>query len=168
MTSWSRTPPRPASPSTAATQRYVPYVRDTWRVVSSPPGGRVADTSRRRRWGSPSPSRLPAGIVQRRSPQLVFGRVNSVVSRYELFTLGTFLFVSHFAGHLITDSPLLPCPSLNITELRVCPGKVFQLSYCPHCKWVFSGVRLKVLHSTTSQFTYSQPCLYTVVAGSPT
>jgi hypothetical protein len=35
------------------------------------------------------------------------------------YTLDPFLFVGHFAGHSIAGSPLLPCPSLDITELSL-------------------------------------------------
>ncbi len=44
---------------------------DTWMVVSSPPVRRVAETSRRSRWGSPRSSWWSAGMMQWRSPQLV-------------------------------------------------------------------------------------------------
>jgi hypothetical protein len=56
-----------------------------WRVVSSPPGKRVADTVHQSDGVEVRQvfSQLPAGLVQRRSPQ--FHRVNSVLSRFLFF-----------------------------------------------------------------------------------
>ncbi len=60
--------------------------RGVYPVVSSPPGRRVAETSKRSRWGPPRSSWWSAGMMQWRSPQLF--RVNSVlVSGYVLLHL---------------------------------------------------------------------------------
>jgi hypothetical protein len=71
------------------------------------------------------PFRLPAGVLQRRSPQLV-GLTRYCLAMY-FYTLGPFLFVSHFAGYLITRLPL-PCPSLDIPKLTSLPILVLKTS----------------------------------------
>jgi hypothetical protein len=62
------------------------------------------------------------------------------------YILGPFLIVSHFAGNSITDSPLLPCPSLDITE--------FGLEWGYHAPEDFPiWGRLDVIGSDTDLFT---------------
>jgi hypothetical protein len=106
-------------------------VHDTWRVVSSPPGRRVAVLTKSLRFAS---SLLVACWYVKAAFPIV-GSFNSAVSRYELLHLRSISVVGHIAGHSIPIPGSLSCSidDFLTTNKQIQTKQLFCQHFCLSC-----------------------------------